>query len=87
MVYNEKMDRKLYQFISNWENISKKKMFGGTAYLINGKMVANEPNVVPVRVQDRFRVGENDGIDGGVKNIRFFTHTLSPNAIWKLSFE
>ena len=40
MVYNEEMDRKLNNFISKWKNISKKKMFGGTGYLLNGNMLA-----------------------------------------------
>jgi TfoX/Sxy family transcriptional regulator of competence genes len=34
------MDLKLNELVSNWKNISKKKMFGGTGYLINGNMVA-----------------------------------------------
>ncbi|KKM92941.1 hypothetical protein LCGC14_1213430 [marine sediment metagenome] len=32
MVYNEKMDIKLNDFISKWGKISKKKVFGGTCY-------------------------------------------------------
>ncbi len=40
MVYNEKMDVKLHGIISKWKNLSKKKMFGGTGYLLNGKKVA-----------------------------------------------
>lgn len=40
MVYNDKMDAKLEGLISNWENMTKKKMFGGTGYLLNGNMVA-----------------------------------------------
>jgi len=40
MVHNEKMDAKLEELTSNWKNITKKKMFGGTGYLMNGKMVA-----------------------------------------------
>ncbi|MFW9820877.1 MAG: TfoX/Sxy family protein [Candidatus Thorarchaeota archaeon] len=40
MVYNEKMDENLSEFVSKWKNISKKKMFGGTGYLLNGNMVA-----------------------------------------------
>ncbi|MHA2392094.1 MAG: TfoX/Sxy family protein [Promethearchaeota archaeon] len=40
MVYNEKMDQKLNAIISNWKNYSIKKMFGGTGYLLDGKMVA-----------------------------------------------
>jgi TfoX/Sxy family transcriptional regulator of competence genes len=34
------MDSKLNSFVSKWKNLSKKKMFGGTGYLINGNMVA-----------------------------------------------
>ncbi|MFW9825093.1 MAG: TfoX/Sxy family protein [Candidatus Thorarchaeota archaeon] len=40
MVYNEKMDQKLNAIIANWKNYSIKKMFGGTGYLLDGKMVA-----------------------------------------------
>ncbi len=40
MVYNEKMDLKLNKLISKWKNFKKKKMFGGTGYLLNGNMVA-----------------------------------------------
>ena len=40
MVYNEKMDKILDEIVSKWKNTTKKKMFGGTGYLLNGKMVA-----------------------------------------------
>ena len=40
MVYNEKMDKNLNDFISKWNKFTMKKMFGGTGYLINGNMVA-----------------------------------------------
>jgi TfoX/Sxy family transcriptional regulator of competence genes len=40
MVYNEKLDKSLFEIISKWENYTKKKMFGGTGYLLNGNMVA-----------------------------------------------
>ncbi len=40
MVYNEKMDLKLENIVMKWKNTSKKKMFGGTGYLLNGNMVA-----------------------------------------------
>ncbi len=40
MAYNEKMDSVLNEIVSKWKNTSKKKMFGGTGYLINGNMVA-----------------------------------------------
>lgn len=40
MVYNEKMDSVLNDIVSKWKNMTKKKMFGGTGYLINGNMIA-----------------------------------------------
>lgn len=40
MVYNEKMDSLLNDIVLKWKNSSKKKMFGGTGYLIHGNMVA-----------------------------------------------
>lgn len=40
MVYNEKMDNILNEIVMKWKNSSKKKMFGGTGYLLNGNMVA-----------------------------------------------
>ncbi len=40
MVYNEKMDSILNDIVSKWKKISKKKIFGGTRYLINGNLVA-----------------------------------------------
>jgi TfoX/Sxy family transcriptional regulator of competence genes len=40
MVYNEKMDNILSEIVMKWKNCSKKKMFGGTGYLIDGNMVA-----------------------------------------------
>jgi TfoX/Sxy family transcriptional regulator of competence genes len=40
MVYNEEMDLKLNNIISKWQNMVKKKMFGGTGYLFNGNMIA-----------------------------------------------
>jgi len=40
MVYNEEMDKLLNNIVSKWKKVIKKKMFGGTGYLLNGNMVA-----------------------------------------------
>jgi len=34
------MDKFLDEIIAKWKNSTKKKMFGGTGYLLNGNMVA-----------------------------------------------
>lgn len=39
MSYNEKLDESIAKIVSAWENIGRKKMFGGICYLLNGNMV------------------------------------------------
>lgn len=38
MVYNEELDLKISVVVSGWET-ARRKMFGGTCYLINGNMM------------------------------------------------
>lgn len=38
MPYNEKIDDRIKNIVSGRKNISRKKMFGGICYLIEGKM-------------------------------------------------
>jgi TfoX/Sxy family transcriptional regulator of competence genes len=38
MPYNEKIDARIKEIVSNWENTDSRKMFGGTCYLLNGNM-------------------------------------------------
>ena len=40
MAYDKVLDRRINEFITGWENISERKMFGGTCYLLNGNMVS-----------------------------------------------
>jgi len=39
MPYNEELDARAFSIVSKWANISKKKMFGGVCYLMNGNML------------------------------------------------
>lgn len=39
MPYKKEMDEKLSRLTSDWKNTSKKHMFGGTGYIMNGNMV------------------------------------------------
>jgi TfoX/Sxy family transcriptional regulator of competence genes len=41
MAYDKVLDRQINEFITGWENISERKMFGGTCYLLNGNMVSS----------------------------------------------
>jgi hypothetical protein len=38
MSYSEDLDERISQIVSTWENIGRKKMFGGVCYLQNGNM-------------------------------------------------
>jgi hypothetical protein len=38
MAFNEELDLKIYAVVSQWK-ATKKKMFGGTCYLMNGNML------------------------------------------------
>jgi TfoX/Sxy family transcriptional regulator of competence genes len=38
MSYNENLDERISQSVSTWENIGRKKMFGGVCYLLYGNM-------------------------------------------------
>jgi TfoX/Sxy family transcriptional regulator of competence genes len=40
MPYNAALDEKLQRIASEWPACERKKMFGGTGYLLNGNMVA-----------------------------------------------
>lgn len=73
--------------LQKWNHVVVNADGGTMDVWINGSLVASKGNIVPMNVTDRFRIGENDGIQGGVKDVRFFTHPLSSDAIWRLSFE
>ena len=38
MPYNQELDDKLQEIVKDWPGLVRKKMFGGTGYLINGNM-------------------------------------------------
>ncbi|MBI5572374.1 MAG: TfoX/Sxy family protein [Desulfomonile tiedjei] len=39
MAYSESLDERIFQTVSTWENVGRKKMFGGVCYLLNGNML------------------------------------------------
>jgi TfoX/Sxy family transcriptional regulator of competence genes len=38
MPYNEEIDLRIKEAITNWKNTESKKMFGGVCFLLNGNM-------------------------------------------------
>jgi hypothetical protein len=39
MAYDKVLDRRIKEFITGWENISERKMFGGTCHMLNGNIM------------------------------------------------
>lgn len=72
--------------LQRWNHVVV-NMDGGTVTVwINGEMVGSRENVIPKKVAETFKVGEQHGIEGGVKDVRFYPHVLSPDTIWRLSW-
>ncbi|MBI5248709.1 MAG: TfoX/Sxy family protein [Desulfomonile tiedjei] len=38
MSYSESLDNRISEIVTTWENITRRKMFGGICYLLNGNM-------------------------------------------------
>jgi TfoX N-terminal domain len=38
MAYNEEIDGRIRRVVSTWKDITQKRMFGGTCYLLRGNM-------------------------------------------------
>lgn len=59
---------------------------GGTMDVwLNGKLVATTHGVVSFEKHNRIIIGQDDGILGGVKEVRYYPYTLSPNDIWQIT--
>src|SRR4030042_6230742 len=39
MAYSKALDKRIIDFISHWDNVIPREMFGGGCYLLNGNMV------------------------------------------------
>ncbi len=72
------MDLKVSSLVSKWQNLSKKKMFGGTGYLVNGNMVAGIHKDYYI-----FRLGEENAIAAmKLPKIKAFDITGRPMKGW-----
>jgi TfoX/Sxy family transcriptional regulator of competence genes len=81
MVYDENLDARLQKIILQWKNTSKKKMFGGICYLLNGNMVGG------VYKDSIFlRLGEKNAIAAlELPNIKDFDITGRPMKGWVMA--
>ncbi len=58
MAYYEKLERRISNIVSAWENTGRKKMFGGICYLLNGNMVGGIHKEYLI-----LRLGEEKAVD------------------------
>ena len=48
---------------------------------LNGSLVASKSNIVPLMSYDIITMGENEGLEGGIKNVTFFNRILTKGEI------
>lgn len=71
-------DNILYQ---RWNNIVI-NYYGGTLDIfINNKLVLSQINITPVFFANKIVCGSKNGINGGIKSLKFYNHPLSKNDI------
>jgi len=64
-----------------WTNFVVTYDRGIVDVFIDAKLVATEGGVVPYMTYDVMTVGENDGVSGGIANVRYYTNPVSKSII------
>jgi len=83
MSYNEKLEEKIDALVKRWQNVEKKKMFGGVCYVLKGNMaVGILKDFLIVRIDKE--QGEQSLKD---KNMRPFDVMGKPMAGWVMVTE
>ena len=67
--------------LQSWTNIVINSDGANMTVFINGVLVASQPNIAPVTQYDLIQTGQEGGMEGGIKNIRFRRRTMSPAEI------
>ena len=71
--------------LQKWNNIIINYLDGGTLDIfINGELVQSGQNVTPFMEYDALKVGQKNGLNGGICNIIYFTEALTSRQIFYL---
>ena len=70
--------------LQKWNNIIINYSGGTLDVFINGVLVISKKNVVPYMAIDNITVGQEQGIEGSICNVRYFSKNLDFNDIIKL---
>jgi hypothetical protein len=68
--------------LQKWNNIIINYNGGTLDIFINGELVKSSIEVVPFHTFDKFTIGENDGIKGGICNVIYFRKPLTSSNIY-----
>ena len=63
--------------LQKWNHIVINYDGGNMDVFLNGELVGSKPNVAPYMQYDNVVVGENNGIEGGVRNVVYYDRILS----------
>ena len=77
LFYDKLKYQKWNHFIVNYDH-------GTVDVFINNELVATEKEIAPYMVHDHVIVGENKGINGGIKDIQYYPHPIKLNTIKNL---
>jgi len=64
-----------------WNNIVINYDGGYLDVFINGILVASKSNIVPIMSYEKITIGEEGGLEGGIKNVTFFNRILTKGKI------
>lgn len=80
LFYIKMLDRIIYEndqwLYQKWNHIVINSLGGTMDIFLNSKLVATNIDVVPYYLPDEISIGEDDGMNGGICNVLFFSHSL-----------
>jgi len=86
--YDENGNRILYKnenfLLQKWNNIIINYSGGVLDIFLNGELVKSNIGVVPYYTLDNLTIGENNGIEGGICNVVYFSHPLTTTNMYYL---
>ena len=63
--------------MQKWNNIVINFDGGTLDIYLNNKLVASEPNIIPYKSLDEIKIGQENGLSGGICNVVYFPEVLS----------
>ena len=70
--------------LQKWNHIVLNYDSGTLDVFINRRLVSSTPNITPYEKNDGITIGDNNGIEGAICNIMYFSNSLSKSSIDKI---